>query len=81
MRYQQKEEHMPDVLIRGVESAALSRLDDLAQSRGVSRNTFLKNLLTSAARESSPLSPGQALAVLDLVSDLGEPDVMARAWR
>jgi hypothetical protein len=72
---------MSDILIRGLEPAAVARLDELAKQEGISRNALIAKLLSDATRVPVPMNRDETLRVLDLVSDLGDPEVMARAWR
>lgn len=76
-----QEAPMPDILIRGLEPSALARLDELAKQEGLSRNALIAKLLTEVTRIPVPMDRDETLRVLDLMSDLGNPEVMAHAWR
>lgn len=72
---------MPDVLIRDVPPDDLARIDAHAARLGLSRTEFLRRRLHQEA--SRPVS---GVAVADLqsfaarFSDLGDPEIMRRAW-
>lgn len=75
---------MPDVLIRGLSEAAVSRIDADAASQGLSRNEYLRRRFEA---ERSPSLAGRRLTVEDLrraaeaAKDLDDPEVMEAAWR
>jgi|GEM_PF-223614 len=82
MRYHTLQEvAMADILIRGLEETAVSRLDELASQKGVSRNSLITSILRDAARTPVSMERAETLRVLELVSDLGDSDVMDGAWR
>lgn len=74
---------MPDVLIRDIDPATLARIDAAAERTGVSRNTLLKELLTSYARgqQVGGLTDEQVEAFGQSVRDLLDEDFRAGAWR
>lgn len=82
MRYQELgEDAMSDILIRGLDEGTVSRLDALAVQRRVSRNTVIRSILDEATRTPVKIDPEDALEALACVADLGNPEVMAGAWR
>lgn len=72
---------MANVLIRDIPEDVLAGIDANAKRLGLSRVEYLRRML---ARERTVL--GQGVAVEDLArfgeafADLGDPDVMRRAW-
>ena len=74
---------MPDVLIRGLTTDAIERIDAEADALGLSRNEYLRRKLEPAA----PSANAVRLSVADLrraaeaASDLLDPRVMDSAWR
>jgi len=72
---------MSDILIRGLDEGTVSRLDALAENQGTSRNSVIRAILDEATRTSIAMNEQDALAVLGLMADLGDQDVMADAWR
>ena len=75
---------MPDVLIRGLSEAAISRIDADAAAHGLSRNEYLRRRFES---ERSKTATGGHLTIEDLrraaeaAKDLDDPQVMETAWR
>jgi hypothetical protein len=74
---------MTDVLSRGLSAAAVARIDADATALGLSRNEFLRRQLerdlpTSARVSISASDWTRSAATFD---DLGDPDIMAAAWR
>ncbi len=74
---------MPDVLIRGLSTAAVERIDAAAAALGLSRNEYLRRKFEAGAPE-----PTRArVSLKDLrraaraARDLTDPDVMDAAWR
>jgi hypothetical protein len=75
---------MPDVLIRGLSAAAVTRIDTEAASHGLSRNEYLRRRFEA---ERSPSPAQDRLTIEDLrraagaAQDLDNPQVMEAAWR
>lgn len=73
---------MTDLLIRDVPDDVVAAIDGNARRLGLSRSEYLRRQL---ARDAMPL--GGPVSVDDLsrfaetFGDLGDPDVMAAAWR
>jgi len=72
---------MPDILIRGLDEGIIARLDDLASQSGVSRNALIHSIIFQATRVPAAMDKDQTCHVLGLLNDLGDPEVMAGAWR
>lgn len=74
---------MSDVLIRGLRKDVLSRIDEEAANRGMSRNEFLVTRLEQgfAPKESVLASVADLERASHAVSDLLDDELMARAWR
>ena len=72
---------MSDILIRGLDEGTVSRLDALAEKQRTSRNSVIRAILDEATRTSMAMNRQDALAALGLMADLGDPEVMAGAWR
>lgn len=74
---------MPDLLIRDVPDRVLAAIDASARRLGLSRSEYLRRQL---AREAG-VNSGDAVTVDELsrfaatFADLGDPDVMSRAWQ
>jgi hypothetical protein len=71
-----------DILIRDVPEDVLAAIDANAQRVGLSRPEYLRRVL---ARERSAATVDVTVAdfavLADLLSDLGDPDVMSSAWQ
>jgi hypothetical protein len=73
---------MADLLIRDVPDEVVVAIDASAKRLGLSRSEYLRRRLAGEGGGS-----GDAVTVEDLVTfadtfaDLGNPDVMAQAWR
>ena len=74
---------MTDILVRGLSLDVLTKIDGEASRRGLSRNQFLVDFLESPYVEQNR----REVTVADLersagaVADLGNPEIMAEAWR
>lgn len=73
---------MADILIRGLSSEAIARIDDEAAAQGISRNEYLRRGLEQAAP-----ATGDEVATMDDLAraaeaarDLLDDDVMREAW-
>lgn len=73
---------MTNVLIRGLNDETVARIDRSAEELGLSRNEYLRRQLedgtprvTTKATEEDWKRSGEIFA------DLGDPDIMADAWR
>lgn len=72
---------MPDVLIRGISTDDLARLDEHAARLGISRSEYLRRQLRQEARRNLTLvTPTDLHDFSHDFADLGEPGVMADAW-
>ena len=70
---------MTDILIRDVPEEVVAFLDAKAQSNGQTRAEYLRRLL--ADQQSPALTRDQLERFAERTSDLGNPEVMAAAWR
>ncbi|MCV7379844.1 hypothetical protein BST11_09745 [Mycobacterium alsense] len=74
---------MPDILIRELSREAVEHIDTAAASLGLSRNEYLRRMFEQAAAQ-----PVKRIVTIEdwrrsaeTFADLGDPDVMAAAWR
>jgi hypothetical protein len=70
---------MPDILIRNVPDEVLAVLDANAQRAGVTRAEYLRRVL--AEQRGRALTREQLDRFAERTADLGNPEVMAAAWR
>jgi hypothetical protein len=72
---------MPDVLIRDVPAEDLARIDAHAARLGLSRTEYLRRRLRQeAARPSGPVTVADLQRFASRFAELGDPEVMRRAW-
>lgn len=72
---------MTNILIRDVPDDVVAALDARAALLGLSRNEFLRRRIAQEARRSSsPVTAEDLRQFGALTTDLGDPEVMARAW-
>jgi hypothetical protein len=72
---------MPDVLIRDVPADDLARIDAHAARMGISRTELLRRRIhQEAARPATPVTQQDLQRFASRFSDLGDPEVMRRAW-
>lgn len=72
---------MPDVLIRDVPVADLARIDAHAARLGLSRSEYLRRRLRQeAARPTGPVTVADLQRFSARFADLGDAEVMRRAW-
>lgn len=73
---------MADLLIRNVDKSVLNAIDVLAEGLGLSRNEYLRRELTRLGQSRSGTATRNDLKrSLELLADLSDEKVMARAWR
>lgn len=73
---------MADVLIRDVPDEVVAALDAHAGRLGVSRSEYVRRRLAQDAEVSgSSVEVSDLARLAQLTADLGDPDVMAQAWR
>ncbi len=70
---------MTDILIRDVPDEVVASLDANAQRNGQTRAEYLRRLLADQQRPA--LTREQLNLFAERTADLGNPDVMAAAWR
>jgi hypothetical protein len=74
-------EIVPDVLIRDVPAEDLARIDAHAARLGLSRTEYLRRRLRQeAARPVGPVTTADLQRFAARFADLGDPEVMRRAW-
>lgn len=72
---------MTNILIRDVPDDVVAALDARAALLGLSRNKFLRRRIAQEARRSStPVTAKDLRQFATLTADLGDPEVIARAW-
>jgi plasmid stability protein len=73
---------MTDMLIRDVPDDVIAALEAHARRLGLSRSEYVRRRLAQdAAVSGSPVNTGDLQRFAGTFSDLGDPDVMARAWQ
>ena len=74
---------MPDVLIRGLTTDAIERIDAEADALGLSRNEYLRRKLepTASSANAVRLSVADLRRAAEAASDLLDSQVMDSAWR
>jgi hypothetical protein len=72
-------ESMTDILIRDVPEEVVASLDANAKLNGQTRAEYLRRLL--ADQQGPALTRDQLNRFAERTTDLGNPDVMAAAWR
>jgi hypothetical protein len=72
---------VPDILIRDVPAEDLARIDAHAARLGLSRSEYLRRRLRQdAARPSGPVTTTDLERFSSRFADLGDAEVMRRAW-
>jgi hypothetical protein len=72
---------VPDILIRDVPPEDLARIDAHAARLGLSRSEYLRRRLhQDAARPTGAVTADDLRAFSARFADLGDPEVMRRAW-
>ena len=72
---------MTDILIRDVPEDIVAAIDARAAALGLSRNEFLRRKVAQEAQRSSqPVTAEDLRRFSELAADLGDPEVIARAW-
>jgi len=72
---------MPDLLIRGLSSAAIAAIDHDASRARLSRNEFLRRTYEERARSQRPMADEDWSKSAARTQDLSDPQVMESAWR
>ncbi len=71
-----------DMLIRDVPDEVIAAVDARASRLGLSRSEYVRRRLTQDAASAGLAVTTQDLArFAQVFADLGDPDVMSRAWR
>jgi len=71
---------MTDVVIHSLPPDTIEALGQRAEAEGVSLEIVIRNLVLDAAGTRAPLDHAEVLEVMELVKDLADPEIMARAW-
>jgi len=73
---------MRDILIRDVPDEVVAAIDARAQHVGLSRTEYLRRTLArERSLESGHVSAEDLESFARIFADLGDPEVMGRAWR
>jgi len=74
---------MPDVLVRGLSTDAVERIDAEAEALGLSRNEYLRRKLeiNPPASTTTRMSLDDLRRAAAAASDLLDPQVMESAWQ
>lgn len=73
---------MADLLVRDVPDEVMASLDAHAKQLGISRSEYVRRRLAA-----DTVAPGAPVQTADLVrfsglfADLGDPEIMGRAWK
>lgn len=71
-----------NVLIRGLSDETVARIDRSAEKLGLSRNEYLRRRLEGdAPRATTKTTEEDWKRSGEIFADLGDPDIMADAWR
>jgi len=81
VKNQSSEAHMADLIIRDLPAATLKRLHHQANSHDISVEELASEIIRQALRPSAPLEDSDVERVMELVKDLADPEIMARAWQ
>ena len=71
---------MTDILIRNVDDEVIARIDDEAQSLGMSRSEYLRQQLKTIAHPRGRTTRADLDRFSALAGDLLDDEVMAKAW-
>ena len=73
---------MTDILIRDVPDDVVAALETHARRLGLSRSEYVRRRLDAdAGATDSPVSAEDLTRFAETFRDLGDPDVMSRAWQ
>jgi plasmid stability protein len=73
---------MTDMLIRDVPDEVVAAIDARASRLGLSRSEYVRRRLAQDSAAGGTVVTAQDLArFADVFTDLGDPDVMSRAWQ
>lgn len=73
---------MPDILIRDVSEVTVAEIDRRAKAQGLSRTEYLRRHLLSEYRPPQPpITRADWERSMKAMADLGDPEIMAAAWR
>jgi hypothetical protein len=81
VRYQYEGQNMADILIRGIPDDVVAAIDIKANRAGLSRAEYLRRALgRELGNEASEVTVADLSRLAETFADLGDPDLMARAW-
>jgi hypothetical protein len=72
---------MTDMLIRDVPDDVIAAVDARASRLGLSRSEYVRRRLAQDAAAGQAVTTQDLARFADVFADLGDPDVMSRAWR
>jgi hypothetical protein len=73
---------MTDMLIRDVPDDVIAAVDDRASRLGLSRSEYVRRRLAQdAATRAMAVTVRDLARFAEVFADLGDPDVMSRAWQ
>src|ERR1700735_3056961 len=72
---------MRDRLIRAVPDDVIAAVDARASRLGLSRSEYVRRRLAQDAAAGQAVTTQDLARFADVFADLGDPDVMSRAWR
>jgi hypothetical protein len=72
---------MSDILIRDVPDDVIAAVDASARRLGLSRTEYLRRALARERRPSGVVRVSDLASFAEQFGDLGDPDVVERAWR
>lgn len=71
---------MSNVLIRGIDDDELRNIDEQAKLRGLSRNEYLRRLVTQPGAPRPKATRADWERFAELAQDLADEEVMKQAW-
>lgn len=72
---------MTDILIRDVPPDVIAAIEANAKRLGLSRNEYLRRqLIREASRATGRLTMDDLRRFAETISDLDDPEIMAKAW-
>ena len=71
---------MTDILIRGLSDDDVRNLDACAMRLGLSRNQFLRRVITQVGAPRPPVTEIDLQRFCDAVADLSTEEIESRAW-
>jgi plasmid stability protein len=72
---------MTDMLIRDVPDEVIAAIDARASRLGLSRSEYVRRRLAQEAIATGPVTREDLARFAEVFGDLGDPDVMSKAWQ